>query len=222
MAREVTSIAVAEDGTETHESWILLRLSKVSAQPGVHLFDSEISHNRYVTVEVCGCERRRDLNRDWKYTTKVLMEFAMSQAQWGAFVSSFGDGGGVPATLYFDQSGHVPQAPHESRMAESMREVRDSGDKALTEIGARYLALVAAFERGAGKREMRDLITSLGHQIDNGPKNMEFAAASLTEHVETVVTKARADVEAMVLAAADNAGLTLDANSVRLLNVGES
>lgn len=222
MAREVTSITVAEDGTESHESWLVLQLSKVSATPGMRLFDSEITHSRYVQVTVCRCIRKRDLNRDWKHATRVLMEFAMSQAQWGAFVSAFGDGSGAPATLTFDQSGDVAQAPYESRMAEGAREVRDAGSKALAEVRDDYQALAAAFERGAGKREMRGLINTLGYRIGNGPANMEFAATSLTEHVENVVTKARADVEAMVLAAADNAGLTLDATSVNLLGAGES
>ncbi len=222
MARKISSITIAEDGTESHESWITLCASKVTAQPGQGLFDSEIAHQRYVTVTVHRCTRERHLNRDWKSAREVLMEFAMSHAQWGAFVSSFGDGGGVPATLFRDQSGPVAQAPHESRMEESAREVRDSGDEALAAISEGYAALEAAFERGAGKREMRDLIHDLKYRIGNAPANMEFAAKSLTRHVENVVTKARADVEAMVLNAADNAGVTIEASSVRVLDAGES
>lgn len=222
MTRPTTPITVADDGTETHESWIALSLSKMSATPGQRLFDSEIAHQHYITVTISECERHRTLNRDWKRPTRRLMEFAMSHAQWGAFVSSFGEGSGVPATLFFDGSGHVPQAPAESRLGESAREVRDSGDKAIAEIRDGYRDLEAAFERGAGKREMRELLHTLKHRIGNAPANMEFAAKSLTEHVENVVTKARTDIEAMALAAADNAGLTLDAGSVRLLDEGDS
>lgn len=220
MAR-ITTVTVAEDGGESHESWITLAASKVSAQPGQRLFDSEIAHNHYVTVTVRRCSRKRDLNHDWIHSRQTLMEVAMSHAQWGAFVSSFGEGNGVPATLFYDQSGPVPQAPAESRLGESVRDVRDSGDKALAEIREGYEALEAAFERGAGKREMRDLIHTLKHRIGNAPANMEFAAESLTTHVENVVTKARADVEAMAIAAAER-GLTLDASSVRVLEAGES
>jgi hypothetical protein len=212
MPREETEIILSEDGTETHESWIMIGASKVQST-GVYLFDSEIKHGHFITVRVSRCTRRRDLNHDWINSTKTLMEFAMSHAQWGAFVSSFGEGNGVPATLLFDQSGQVASAPVESRLHESAKDVLASGDAALANIREDYDELRAAFERGAGKREMRDLIFSLGCRIDNGPKNMEFAADSLTRHTENVVTKARADMEAMAAAAMDRGDQTLTQSS---------
>lgn len=201
MAREVTNIVVAEDGTESHESWLSIGASKVQSS-GERLFDSEITHHHYVIVTISRCTRQRTLNRDWKHATQTLMEFAVSHAQWGAFVSSFGDGNGVPATLFRDHSGLVPQAPAESRLGESAHEVHEAGNKSLAGINESYAAMEEAFERGAGKREMRELIRDLKYRIANAPANMKFAATSLTEHVENVVTKARADFEAMAIPAA--------------------
>lgn len=203
MARsEVTEIRINEYGDETHESWIKVGASRITCSPGARLFDSEISHQHFIRVSVTRCTRRRDLNRDWLGSGTLLTEFDMSEAQWGAFVSSFGQGGGVPATLSFF-NGPVPSAPVESRLGESVEEVRDAGEKALAGIQEDFNALEAAFERGAGKRELRDLIQNLHYKIQNGPKNMEFAATSLAEHTENVVTKARADIEAMMADAAD-------------------
>jgi hypothetical protein len=205
MSREVTEITIDERGDETHESWIKLTAHKVSSTPGARLFDSEIPHSHYVQVGVHRCKRRRDLNTDWLFPAQTLMEFSMSHAQWGAFVSSFGEGGGVPATLTFHQ-GDVPRAPEESRLAESHKEVLDSGTKALDEIKAAYEELQAAFDENAGKKVLRDKLHNLKHRIGNGPGNMEFAAKSLTEHVENVITKARADLEGMVTDRSLNAG----------------
>ncbi len=221
MTREITDITIDEDGTESHESWLALVLNKVSAQPGQRLFDSEITHNRYVSVSVCRCTRTRDLNHDWKHAEQTLMKFAMSHAQWGVFVSSFGEGSGVPATLFRDQSGPVAQAPYESRLGESVREVRTAGDRSLAAISESYEELEAAFERGAGKREMREKIRVLKSRIENGPANMKFAAESLTTHVENVVTKARADIEAMAVQATER-GLTLEASALPLLDAGST
>ncbi len=221
MARDVTAIVVAEDGIESHESWLSIGASKVQST-GARLFNSEITHNHFVTVTISRCKRQRTLNRDWKHATQTLMEFAMSHAQWGAFVSSFGDGNGVPATLLRDHSGLVPQAPAESRLGESAREVHDAGDKALAGINESYVAMEEAFERGASKREMRELIRDLKYRIANAPKNMEFAATSLTEHVENVVTKARADFEAMAIPTADhNPFMGAGQATHTLLNAGE-
>lgn len=226
MPREVTDITIAEDGTESHESWLLIRAGKVSSmgpRGGARLFDSEIGHQHYIVVTISRCWRKRDLKRDWMHATQTLAEIAMSHAQWGAFVSSFGDGGGVPATLQFlVGDGMVAAAAEaESRLSVSARDVRTAGNEAFAEIKQRQEAIEEAFERGAGKREMRELIRSMHYAIQNAPANMEFAAESLTEHAENVVTKARSDIEAMAVQAAER-GLTLDAPAMAALGVGEA
>jgi hypothetical protein len=205
---EPTEIRIDERGDENHESWLLIRANHVTGPLGAWLFDSEIPHQRYIVVTITRCSRKRDLNHDWLHNGKVLLEMSMSQAQWGAFVSSFGQGTGVPATLtYLLDEGHVPQAPAESRFDKSHAEVRESGAKAIDEIQQAYDRLKQEFETG-GKRSQREALRSLGFAIQNGPANMEFAAESLTEHVEQVVAKARADVEGMVLAAVEQGTLT--------------
>jgi hypothetical protein len=202
MPREVTEIIIDEKGAETHESWLRVRANTWTGSQT--LFDSEIVHQHFVAVTVERVQRTRDLNRDWFYNTQLLIEWKMSQAQWGAFVSSFGDGGGVPATLSFLTGvGHVPEAPYEPRMAESTAEVKDAGDRALRGIQEAYESLREAFESGAGKKDMREKIRKLGIKVEQGPGNMKFAAESLNEHVENVVTKARADIEGMALAVAE-------------------
>jgi hypothetical protein len=206
-----TPIRIDEYGDEQHESWLLIRANVTSASHGAHLFGSDIQHQHYVVVTVTRCTRKRDLNRDWLHGTQVLLEIAMSQAQWGAFVSSFGDGSGVPATLrHLVGEGRVSQAPPESRFDESHREVGEAGDRALAEVQASYDKLAAAFETG-GKRAQREALRDLGIRLSNAPKNMEFAAESLTKHVEKVVTTARADIEAMALTVAENQHLSASA-----------
>jgi hypothetical protein len=210
MPAEVTQIRIDENGNEMHESWLLLTASRVSSSPGAWLFDSEIQHNHYMVVTISRCKRHRTLNRDYKHSTNILLEMNMSFSQWAEFVSSIGDGGGASATLtMLVGEGHVPQAPPDSRLAESHREVLDAGSKALRQVQAAYDELKAAFEMG-GKRAQREALVSLGHTIGNAPRNMEFAAESLTEHVENVVAKARADIEAMVEAAAEGHELPAD------------
>lgn len=204
MTDATTPIRIDEYGDEQHESWLLVRAGHVTAHPSAQLFGSDVQHQHYVVVTITRCTRKRNLNRDWLHGTEVLLEMAMSQAQWGAFVSSFGQGGGVPATLNrLVGEARVSQAPPESRFDESHREVGEAGNRALTKVQASYDALAAAFETG-GKRAQREALHDLGCQLSNAPKDMEFAAESLTKHVEKVVTTARADIEAMALAAPEN------------------
>lgn len=203
MSREQTDIRIDEYGDEKHESWLLVRANHISSTPGARLFGSDIPHQHYVAVTITRCKRRRDLNRDWLHGTEVLMEVSMSQSQWGAFVSSFGQGGGVSATLERYAGQAIPSAPVESRFDESHREVNEAGKKALSQIQDAYSKFQFAFEN-EGKKSQREALSNLGFALKNAPSNMEFAASSLTEHVEKVVTTARADIEAMALVAAAN------------------
>lgn len=215
MAHATTEIRINEHGAETHESWLLIRANHYTSMgsmdgpsPGQRLFDSEIPHQHFIGVTITRCSRRRDLKHDYLHNEQILLEMDMSQAQWGAFVSSFGQGTGVPATLTFlTGQGHVPQAPAESRLEESHKEVLASGEEALAQISESFEQVMVAFEAG-GKRALREALRDLGIRLQNAPKNMEFAARSLTEHAENVVTKARADIEGMALAAVERGQLT--------------
>lgn len=204
MRPEPTEIRIDEHGDETHESWILVRANLVSGW--TRLFDSEIKHQHYVTVVVNRCTRKRDLHRDWLHQTQTLIEFNMSQAQWGAFVSSFGNGSGVPATLDFLTGvGNVPQPVHvDSRLDKSHKEVYASHKEALAKVKAAEEAVQEAFSQKLGVKETRARLATLHRVIDQLPGNVEFAAKSLTEHVEEVVTKARADIEGMVMTATND------------------
>lgn len=98
MNVEVTEIVVDAEGTESHESWIAVSANRVQST-GTRLFDSDVNHQQYVVVRVARMTRKRNLNKDWMSESTPLLEMSMSLAQWGAFVSSFGSGTGVPATL---------------------------------------------------------------------------------------------------------------------------
>lgn len=228
---EPTEIRITERGDETHESWILVRASRISSNPGSRLFGSEIAHAHFVRVTISRCTRQRNLQRDWLHGNKTLLEFDLSFAQWGAFVSSFGDGSGEPATLaYLDvpedyPQGMIPEPANEtSRLGMSVAETKTAADRAFEEVKAAHAAVQEAFDRNAGKKEMRGLLRHLEIRMENAPKNVAFAAKSLNEHVENVVTKAKADIEAMAIAAAQSAERGLgagDANVIEALPSGD-
>lgn len=186
------------DKPESHPSYVAIRASRVSCSPGQRLFDSEVHHSHYITVTINRVERHRELNRDWIFPREELIEVAMSAAQWGAFVSSFGEGSGVPATLFHLGSERVDDPPDESRLDISHAEVLNAANEGVASIREAFEGVKSARAAG-GKRILDGAMRGMEAAIRNAPKNMEFAAKSLTEHTENVVTKARADIEAMVL-----------------------
>lgn len=201
-AREgVVEPTTNDRGDEEHPSWVMLGVSRISVGgAGAVLFDSDLKHSTVMRITLSSATRQRQLNRDYVRADRRLIEVDMSMAQWAAFVSSPGQGDGVPATLRWRSTiGAVPQAPYAPRLALSIDEARSAAEKSVAEIKAAF----AAFEERPIKKN-RD---TLKYAIANAPANMVFAAKSLGEHAENVVTKAKADIEAEVQRVAEQRGL---------------
>jgi hypothetical protein len=204
--RQVQQPTVLDSGLrgavrETHPAFGKAILNKHRHTPGAVLFDSEIRHPQTVVLTIEGATRERDLNRDWIHAdSRPIVEIEMSMAQWADLISSFGNGGGVPVTIRRTQNEvFVPELPYAPRLAQSQAEVEGAADRMFEEVKAK----LAAVEEKPTKANIRALRIAL----DNATPNVGFAAESLTEHVEKVVTKARADIEAMVTLASEHAGL---------------
>jgi hypothetical protein len=204
---------VDEYGAEHHPAWGVIGASRVQST-GTYLFDSDMRHQHYVVVTLRQARRTRDLNHDRIMADSRLpiVEVAMSEAQWASFVSSMNTGDGVPCTIERRDGQRAPGFPHEARLAESMREVSEAADKSLEAIREAF-ALVEAKPTKAN-------IRNLGIVLGNAPASMRFAASSLTEHAENVVQRARADLEAMVVAKAAQIGLDPASFDVAQLGTG--
>jgi hypothetical protein len=191
-----------ESVTEEHPAFAKVVVNRVSSMPGASLFDSEIRHGHYITLRINEADRTRALHRDWIHGTKTVVEVAFSMAQWADLISSFGNGDGVSATMTYRQGvGPLPAIPFEPRLAQSMDEVHGAADRTYDKVKA----ALAAVEEKPTKANIRNLRMA----VDSAGSNVAFAAKSLTEHVENVVTKARADVEAMVQSEAERVGLPM-------------
>ena len=199
MQREVVDPVRNERGDEEHPAWGLIGASRVTSTPGAVLFDSDVKHQHYVTVRLSTVSRRRDLHRDWLYPEREIVEVAMSEAQWASFVSSMNAGQGVPCTWLHRDREQMPEMPFEPRLAESMDEVRGAADEAAAQVAEAFAAYKA--QKNVGN------LRHLEAMIANMPANITFAAKSLNEHAENVVQRARADIEAMVVAKAESLGI---------------
>lgn len=190
--------------TDTHPSFATIRAGRPTSHSGASLFDSEIRHQHYVTVSICRAKRNRELNRDWIHSGEELIEVSMSMAQWGAFVSSFGSEG-VPCTISRFDHELVENPPYAPRLTNSIAEVNEATQSSVESIRSAFKRVEEARAAG-GKKNLDEAMRSLELAISNAPLNMEFAATSLTKHVENVVTKARADIEAMVQSSIETLG----------------
>lgn len=174
---------------ESNPAYALIGAYRTQGTPTT-LFDSDIQHSHTVVVKIEHAERARDLHRDWIHGRKQIIEIQMSEAQWASFVSSM-NSSGVPCTLLWtEQDGQIPRLEYAPRLEQSMNETRKAADEMMESV-------LAAFNTYKEHKTVGNL-RSLEAAIANAGSNVEFAAKSLSAHAENVVTKARADIEAMV------------------------
>lgn len=216
MQREIVEPTTDATGDEIHPAWAMIGASRVSSSPpGAVLFDSDVTHQHYVVVRLATASRDRHLHHDWKRARQTIIEVAMSEAQWASFVSTMNVGDGVACTVQWREGvGRVPEMPYSPRLQESIREVRAAADMAAAKVARAAEAVQTAFDGNAGRKAMREALRDLQIALGHMPANTAFAAEALNEHAENVVQKARADIEAMVTAKAQQLGI--DTSEVQL------
>lgn len=192
---------VDERGDEHHPAFGMISAMRVSSSPGAVLFDSDIRHQHSIVIRIGTARRQRNLNHDWHFASAdgEFVEIQMSEAQFGAFVSS-PNTSGVPCTIRRRGDDiNVPGVPFSPRLRESVKEVEGAAEKAME----RVMEAFAAYKEKKSAANLRSLESAIG----GVRSNMKFAADSLTEHVENVVAKARADIENQAVAKARQLGL---------------
>lgn len=203
-----------EHGHEHHPGWATIGASRISVTSGVNLFDSDVLHRNTVRIVIRGAIRRRELHHDWIHGNKDIIEVELSESQWASFVSAMNSGSGVPCSLRRHAGVEIPDFPHEPRLAESIAETHDAAEHAFADIKK----AMTAYEKAETAKEKRDTMRTLKATIDNAVPNVDFAGKQLVEHAEDVVNKVKADVEAFVIAKAQQLGI--EGADVLALNPG--
>lgn len=208
MSQETVPPALDRHGAVTHPAFGQIRAGRVSNSPGAVLFDSDITHQHTVVIQISTATRQRNLNHDYIHPGRELIEVELSEAQWASFVSSMNTSG-VPCTLrHTETDRNLPGLEYDPRLAHSMAEVKGAAAKTFDKIREARDAYEEALANKSPAKERNEKLRALHFAIEHTESNLSFAAKSLNEHAENVVQKARADIEAIVGAEAGRLGLT--------------
>lgn len=216
MPKERTDPIIDEDGDERHPAFGMIGVHRISSNPGETLFQSDLKHREYMTIEIHEASRNRDLKHDWVHPERMVCEVSMSMAGFASFIVSGGTTG-VPCTIAFTGSGkHEPGTRpglnHAPRLSKTHDEVHDAANKAYGIIQKYFdeyqktLSLTGKGSAAAKKEALRNLQFAIG----NATLNVDYATQMLDEHAEAVVEKSRADIEAMVIRQAEQLGISPD------------
>lgn len=215
MPRDIEEPSQDKWGADVHPAFGMIGASRVTSTPGQVLFDSDVRHGNTVVLRIKRASRKRDLNSDYIHaSSNDIVEVEMSEAQWASFVSTMNHGDGVPCTIRrTEQDGAMPGLSYAPRLALSMDEVHIAAARAFGEIlGALSELDELEKKEKVGVKERRAALAKLRNKIENATPNVDFAGKQLSKHAENVVNKARADIEAYVLAKAKQ--LKLEAGDI--------
>jgi hypothetical protein len=180
---------------------------------GHRLFGSDLAHNVGLTIKVKLAGMKRGHSCDRIYEKERLIEINMSEAQWSRFVSSIGNGDGLPVTLSAYRTGDLLDAPSIaapdlSRKELHGEEMKERLQSALREAAAEVDALGTMLDEGKiTKTALREMHGRLQRAIGYAPGNIKFAYDMFAERLESTVEDAKTEFEAHVGAVADRLGM---------------
>lgn len=191
------------ENVTTHPAFGQIGASRVSGR--TNLYDSDFSHNAYMTISIRRSELHRNLANDWHYGREELIEVALSEAQWATFVSSANIGSGVPCTIEHLRGEVIPGLPAPaSRVKQFGDEVRKRGadsiealDKLAAEIDGLGLSRAKADKLKEVVRAARSAFTS----------SIPYIAEQFDEHSEKTVERAKAEIHGYMTGVLTRSGL---------------
>ena len=199
----------------THPAFAAIGASRVSSA-GDYLYGSDFEHRNYIRIRISRCTQYRDLSHDWHFPhIQPYIEVALSEAQWATFVSSFGQGDGIPCTLTFRDwpregdnvpFGHTPEIaePPADRLEQVNAEVQETLQDVDTGIQAALSKLAALKVPQKALKELTDLLEKARQNLT---VNLPYVVRSFDKHAEDTVEKAKVEVNAYLTAAVQRAGL---------------
>lgn len=201
-----------ENGVQTHPAFGVAKLGQSHCSGNHTLFGSDIGHNGYMTIEIEEADLRRDYSNDKVYGGKTIVKFQMSHAQWVQFITSSGNGMGVPCTLEYKLTETPICCPSiekiETKYDLHKKEIAESASKQVKQALSELKELEILSETGKlGKKAVNEKLYSLRCTLENLPSNLEFSVSQAQKALENAVSDAKVEVESYVAITAQRIGL---------------
>jgi hypothetical protein len=184
--------------TNEHESYGMIQISRGSGT-GQHLFGSSIEHQHTINISIMEGKHQRDLNRDWYFGHKPIVDIVLSPTQFADAITSIGSAS--PCTIrYRMDKGMMEYPPFESKI----KQFNDEFEHDMKKIASKCDALIK-------EAEDRKLPKTILHQLQmlkqDLASNIPFVNRSFTEQMENTVKEAKGEVEAFISHKVQSMGL---------------
>lgn len=184
---------------ETHESYGLISLSRISSSKGMNLFGSAIQHGNYIALRIAEAIKYRDLNRDRYMPGKQLIEVLLSPTQFAEFITTMNIGSGVPCTIQNLHGRRMPECPDVQQREIFEEEFEKSAREAVSEAHTLLESLKKTFAKASvGKGDREQIIKDVERVVMMVESRLPWIQQSFNEAMDHAVVSAKGEVEAFV------------------------
>lgn len=198
-----------EGGTlEEHPAFGMISISRCSGD--AELFNSEGTHQHFVSLRIHGAELHYDHHSERPMQTKRLAEVWMTEAQYAQMLTTMNVGEGTPCTIRQLGNQRFDLPPRGKKVIERFH---DDLDQRLASVRREVAEAIAAVEemRAGTVKTNKGTLTDLEKKLLNTQRtltgNLDYIETCLKERMEKVVTDARIEFEAQVNLSLERRGL---------------
>lgn len=205
-----------EKARYTHPAFGLVTVGQIhggGVDSAMRLFGSDIGHNSSIRLTFTNAELiRDDLSQDRVYGHGTLLEAEMSLSQWSRFVSSIGNGSGIPVTIRQKREGELIPCPQIAAPVASKREVH--GQEMAAALKKRLEAMRQHVDKLGSmiadgkitKTDLKHAHSELARHVEQLPGSVQFVYDQFSRATEQVVNDAKTEFEVHVDGVASRLG----------------
>lgn len=194
---------------QTHESFGMLQLSRLTSSGGRALFGSSIEHSNTIALRICEGDVERGLNTDWYHAGRQYIEVEMSQTQFAEAISSMNQGSGVPVTIKRLMGKRMEACPFTNKRQQFEQEFEERMEK----LAEQFEAMTAHAEAVLGgtktptKAEKAEIMNTLFKVKQELANNIPYVNTCFNEQMDRTVLEAKGEMEAFVQGTLTRLGL---------------
>ena len=189
-----------DETEETHESFGLLQISRMTCTPAMNVFGSSVRTGNPISLRIKRAKRARGLNRHTYYSTEQLIEVYMSPAQFADAITSLNSGSGTPVTLYGVAGKTMEDCPD----IDQRQLFHQEFNKDVAEASMELTKLLRQAEEILGKsgtiksKDKKELLAKITKVEQDIRANMPFVHKQFNRAMDKTTSEAKAEVEAFV------------------------
>lgn len=185
------------ENIDKHESYGMLQFSRTSGGAKA-LFGSSIQHKDTIVMTLREGEVLRELNKDYYFGSKEIVEVEMSYSQFAEAITAMNIGTGVPVTInYIQGKGRLEDCPfvdkkqqYENEFAEHLEDIKKEASDTINEVKKIF------DKKSIGKGDKEEILKKLQRLESQIGGNTEFIYKQFNEQMNKTVTEAKGEIEA--------------------------